>query len=155
MLLYIIQQWKSKPHVWSHLKLPLHEGHSRKSPTHVPSSSLLLLFFSDKPISNLGITGILWYTWNKNILFVVYFFFFQLQATCNVDHSLFNDWFSGHLNFQIEHQWVCSLLDRRDMGQSSAWWMYLVMADMQKGGRGVEVGEETNIKYSPNYVGIV
>ncbi|XP_053252585.1 acyl-CoA (8-3)-desaturase-like isoform X2 [Podarcis raffonei] len=27
----------------------------------------------------------------------------QLQATCNVDQSLFNDWFSGHLNFQIEH----------------------------------------------------
>jgi fatty acid desaturase len=28
----------------------------------------------------------------------------QLKATCNVDSSLFNDWFSGHLNFQIEHQ---------------------------------------------------
>ncbi|KAM6358917.1 acyl-CoA (8-3)-desaturase-like isoform 3-T3 [Alca torda] len=28
----------------------------------------------------------------------------QLQATCNVHQSLFNDWFSGHLNFQIEHQ---------------------------------------------------
>ncbi|KAK7803011.1 hypothetical protein U0070_010571 [Myodes glareolus] len=27
----------------------------------------------------------------------------QLQATCNVDQSAFNDWFSGHLNFQIEH----------------------------------------------------
>lgn len=27
----------------------------------------------------------------------------QLQATCNVHQSLFNDWFSGHLNFQIEH----------------------------------------------------
>uniref|UniRef100_A0A8D0FNR8 Cytochrome b5 heme-binding domain-containing protein n=1 Tax=Strix occidentalis caurina TaxID=311401 RepID=A0A8D0FNR8_STROC len=27
----------------------------------------------------------------------------QLQATCNVEHSLFNDWFTGHLNFQIEH----------------------------------------------------
>ncbi|XP_074087422.1 acyl-CoA (8-3)-desaturase [Macrotis lagotis] len=27
----------------------------------------------------------------------------QLQATCNVHESLFNDWFSGHLNFQIEH----------------------------------------------------
>ncbi|OXB59710.1 hypothetical protein ASZ78_012631 [Callipepla squamata] len=27
----------------------------------------------------------------------------QLQATCNVRQSLFNDWFSGHLNFQIEH----------------------------------------------------
>ncbi|XP_066475869.1 acyl-CoA (8-3)-desaturase-like [Tiliqua scincoides] len=27
----------------------------------------------------------------------------QLYATCNVDQSLFNDWFTGHLNFQIEH----------------------------------------------------
>uniref|UniRef100_A0A8C0FV01 Fatty acid desaturase domain-containing protein n=1 Tax=Bubo bubo TaxID=30461 RepID=A0A8C0FV01_BUBBB len=27
----------------------------------------------------------------------------QLQATCNVEQSLFNDWFTGHLNFQIEH----------------------------------------------------
>uniref|UniRef100_A0A5F8HLS2 Fatty acid desaturase domain-containing protein n=1 Tax=Monodelphis domestica TaxID=13616 RepID=A0A5F8HLS2_MONDO len=27
----------------------------------------------------------------------------QLQATCNVHESFFNDWFSGHLNFQIEH----------------------------------------------------
>lgn len=28
----------------------------------------------------------------------------QLAATCNVEQSFFNDWFSGHLNFQIEHQ---------------------------------------------------
>lgn len=28
----------------------------------------------------------------------------QLQATCNVHQSAFNNWFSGHLNFQIEHQ---------------------------------------------------
>lgn len=27
----------------------------------------------------------------------------QLKATCNVEPSFFNDWFSGHLNFQIEH----------------------------------------------------
>jgi len=27
----------------------------------------------------------------------------QLKATCNIDHSTFNDWFTGHLNFQIEH----------------------------------------------------
>ncbi|KAJ8002476.1 hypothetical protein DPEC_G00159310 [Dallia pectoralis] len=27
----------------------------------------------------------------------------QLNATCNVEQSAFNDWFSGHLNFQIEH----------------------------------------------------
>ena len=31
----------------------------------------------------------------------------QLAATCNIDQSAFNDWFSGHLNFQIEHQYVC------------------------------------------------
>lgn len=27
----------------------------------------------------------------------------QLAATCNIEQSFFNDWFSGHLNFQIEH----------------------------------------------------
>ncbi|KAI2648592.1 Acyl-CoA 6-desaturase [Labeo rohita] len=27
----------------------------------------------------------------------------QLVATCNIEQSFFNDWFSGHLNFQIEH----------------------------------------------------
>uniref|UniRef100_A0A8C7XZR7 acyl-CoA (8-3)-desaturase n=1 Tax=Oryzias sinensis TaxID=183150 RepID=A0A8C7XZR7_9TELE len=27
----------------------------------------------------------------------------QLLSTCNVEQSFFNDWFSGHLNFQIEH----------------------------------------------------
>ncbi|KAF3854900.1 hypothetical protein F7725_022955 [Dissostichus mawsoni] len=26
-----------------------------------------------------------------------------LKATCNIKQSPFNDWFSGHLNFQIEH----------------------------------------------------
>ncbi|KAK2165373.1 hypothetical protein LSH36_51g03067 [Paralvinella palmiformis] len=30
----------------------------------------------------------------------------QVKSTCNVDQSAFNDWFSGHLNFQIEHQLV-------------------------------------------------
>ena len=28
----------------------------------------------------------------------------QLDSSCNVEPGLFNDWFSGHLNFQIEHQ---------------------------------------------------
>ena len=28
----------------------------------------------------------------------------QLRATCNIAKSPFNDWFTGHLNFQIEHQ---------------------------------------------------
>ncbi|KAM9767688.1 fatty acid desaturase 2-like protein FADS2B [Dama dama] len=28
----------------------------------------------------------------------------QVLATCNVEQSFFNDWFTGHLNFQIEHQ---------------------------------------------------
>jgi len=27
----------------------------------------------------------------------------QLLTSCNVETSFFNDWFSGHLNFQIEH----------------------------------------------------
>lgn len=27
----------------------------------------------------------------------------QLHATCDVEKSIFNDWFTGHLNFQIEH----------------------------------------------------
>lgn len=27
----------------------------------------------------------------------------QLTATCNVEKGVFNDWFTGHLNFQIEH----------------------------------------------------
>ncbi|XP_038663586.1 acyl-CoA 6-desaturase-like [Scyliorhinus canicula] len=27
----------------------------------------------------------------------------QLDSTCNIEQSSFNDWFSGHLNFQIEH----------------------------------------------------
>lgn len=31
-------------------------------------------------------------------------FSLQLATTCNVDSSPFNDWFTGHLNFQIEHQ---------------------------------------------------
>ena len=30
----------------------------------------------------------------------------QTIATTNVTPGLFNDWFTGHLNFQIEHQWV-------------------------------------------------
>nr|QBO56274.1 fatty acid desaturase 5/6-4 [Brachionus rotundiformis] len=27
----------------------------------------------------------------------------QIKATCNIEKSLFNDWYTGHLNFQIEH----------------------------------------------------
>ncbi|BFZ22004.1 hypothetical protein BsWGS_25043 [Bradybaena similaris] len=30
-------------------------------------------------------------------------FHMQLQASCNVDPGWFNDWFTGHLNYQIEH----------------------------------------------------
>lgn len=30
-------------------------------------------------------------------------FSMQLAGTCNVKQSTFNDWFTGHLNFQIEH----------------------------------------------------
>ena len=28
----------------------------------------------------------------------------QIQATCDIEQSFWNDWFTGHLNFQIEHQ---------------------------------------------------
>jgi fatty acid desaturase len=28
----------------------------------------------------------------------------QTHATCDIEKSFFNDWFTGHLNFQIEHQ---------------------------------------------------
>lgn len=37
---------------------------------------------------------------------------FQLRATCNVHESAFNDWFSGHLNFQIEHQYAAGPEER-------------------------------------------
>ena len=30
----------------------------------------------------------------------------QLMTTRNVTSSIFNDWFTGHLNYQIEHQLV-------------------------------------------------
>ena len=30
----------------------------------------------------------------------------QVITTINVEESVFNDWFTGHLNFQIEHQLV-------------------------------------------------
>ncbi|CAF5210471.1 unnamed protein product, partial [Rotaria magnacalcarata] len=28
----------------------------------------------------------------------------QLKGTCNIIKSPLNDWFTGHLNFKIEHQ---------------------------------------------------
>ncbi len=30
----------------------------------------------------------------------------QTISTTNVEPGYFNDWFTGHLNYQIEHQWV-------------------------------------------------
>uniref|UniRef100_A0A3Q0KLZ3 Fatty acid desaturase, putative n=1 Tax=Schistosoma mansoni TaxID=6183 RepID=A0A3Q0KLZ3_SCHMA len=53
-----------------------------------------------------------WFTWvsqsNHLAMPVDYdraepWFRLQLNGTCNVENSLFNDWFTGHLNFQIEH----------------------------------------------------
>ncbi|CAF1224300.1 unnamed protein product [Rotaria sordida] len=35
--------------------------------------------------------------------FSLSWFRLQLKATCNIVKSPFNDWFTGHLNFQIEH----------------------------------------------------
>lgn len=37
-------------------------------------------------------------------------FSLQIVATCNIEQSFFNDWFTGHLNFQIEHQWVMQMI---------------------------------------------
>ncbi|KYO41646.1 hypothetical protein Y1Q_0006393 [Alligator mississippiensis] len=80
------------------------------------------LFFAFEPL--LGIKGLLGFfllfkllestlfTWisqsNHIAMHIDYdnnmdWFSTQLQATCNVDQSLFNDWLTGHLNFQIEH----------------------------------------------------
>ncbi len=33
----------------------------------------------------------------------------QTVTTCNIEPGYFNDWVSGHLNYQIEHQWVSIL----------------------------------------------
>ncbi|CAH8829209.1 unnamed protein product [Trichobilharzia szidati] len=53
-----------------------------------------------------------WFTWvsqsNHLSMPVDYdraepWFRLQLNGTCNVENSMFNDWFTGHLNFQIEH----------------------------------------------------
>lgn len=33
----------------------------------------------------------------------------QGRTTCNIKHSIFNDWFTGHTNFHIEHQSVASI----------------------------------------------
>ena len=30
----------------------------------------------------------------------------QVKGTCNITPSVFMDWFTGHLNYQIEHQYV-------------------------------------------------
>uniref|UniRef100_A0A8C6V7A6 Fatty acid desaturase domain-containing protein n=1 Tax=Naja naja TaxID=35670 RepID=A0A8C6V7A6_NAJNA len=48
----------------------------------------------------------IWYfgkSWVPFLIGVAMFTVTQLSATCNVGESLFNDWFTGHLNFQIEH----------------------------------------------------
>uniref|UniRef100_A0A7M4EIS7 Fatty acid desaturase 1-like n=1 Tax=Crocodylus porosus TaxID=8502 RepID=A0A7M4EIS7_CROPO len=85
-------------------------------------SFYIRFFFSYSPL--LGVKGLLglfllvrfiesnWFVWvtqmNHIPMHIDYdnnmdWFSTQLQATCNVQQSLFNDWFSGHLNFQIEH----------------------------------------------------
>lgn len=55
-----------------------------------------------------------WFTWVSQCNHIVMdihddvdyesWFHLQLRATCNINQSWFNDWFTGHLNFQIEHQ---------------------------------------------------
>lgn len=54
-----------------------------------------------------------WFTWvaqSNHIVMDIHeetssdtWFTLQLRATCNLEKSFFNDWFTGHLNFQIEH----------------------------------------------------
>nr|ATI22170.1 delta-5 desaturase 1 [Brachionus koreanus]QBO56256.1 fatty acid desaturase 5/6-5 [Brachionus koreanus] len=54
-----------------------------------------------------------WFTWVSQCNHIVMdvhddvdyesWFHLQLRATCNIEQSWFNDWFTGHLNFQIEH----------------------------------------------------
>ena len=76
--------------------------------------------FEDEPIMTLHVCGVFgrcleshWFVWvsQSNHLPMtiehdrqVTWLEMQLSATCNVEKSLFNDWFTGHLNFQIEHQ---------------------------------------------------
>ena len=36
--------------------------------------------------------------------FLTFLSLLQLAGTCNIESSWFNDWFLGHLDFQIEHQ---------------------------------------------------
>nr|ARR97144.1 delta-5 fatty acid desaturase 2 protein [Haliotis discus discus] len=43
----------------------------------------------------------------------------QLHATCNVEQSFFNDWFTGHLNFQIEHH-LFPTMPRHNLHKMSA-----------------------------------
>jgi len=55
----------------------------------------------------------LWFTWVTQMSHIPMevhdldeddtWFTLMLKSTCNVEQSLFNDWFTGHLNFQIEH----------------------------------------------------
>ena len=45
-------------------------------------------------------------------------FSLQVLATCNVEQSFFNDWFTGHLNFQIEHQWIRETVHDKGQGLS-------------------------------------
>ena len=49
-------------------------------------------------------------------LYLMQDFSLQVLATCNVEQSFFNDWFTGHLNFQIEHQWVIETVHDRGVG---------------------------------------
>jgi fatty acid desaturase 2 (delta-6 desaturase) len=43
----------------------------------------------------------------------------QLNATCNVEKSWFNDWFTGHLNFQVEHH-LFPTMPRHNLYKTSA-----------------------------------
>jgi fatty acid desaturase len=56
----------------------------------------------------------------------------QLKATCNIEKSNFNDWFTGHLNFQIEHH-LFPMMPRHNL--------YKIQADV------LEICRKHNIPY--------
>ncbi len=68
--------------------MDVHEDDSHDSWLHLQVNCIFSMFkndrFQNKPLK--------------------YRYKFKLKATCNIKKSFFNDWFTGHLNFQIEHQ---------------------------------------------------
>jgi fatty acid desaturase len=51
----------------------------------------------------------------------------QLAATCNVEPSLFIDWFSRHLNFQVKH-YLFPTIPRHSYHKWPLWSKYCVLS---------------------------